>query len=124
MILGIGVDHIEIERVKKVSAKFPRRFSARIFTEGERNYIKTRANPYESMASRFAAKEACMKALGTGLSMGITWKDIAVERSGGPPRLHLSGQARTIFDRMGGKNLYVSLSHSSNSAVAFVVIEA
>jgi len=124
MILGVGVDHIEIDRLRSVVERFPERFIRRIFTAEEQDYFERKFNRFESMASRFAAKEACMKALGTGLSMGIKWTDIAVKRTGGPPRLSLSGQARKILENMGGKKLHVSLSHSRSSAVAVVIIES
>ena len=116
-----GVDIIEIDRVRRVAERYGRRFLGRIYTEGEIAYCRGRA---PQMASRFAAKEAVMKALGTG-TRGVRWKDIEVVRQrGGPPRIALHGTARARARKLGIENMALTLSHSHDYAVASVVAES
>ena len=116
-----GVDIIEISRVKRVSEQYGQRFSRRIYTEGEIAYCRGRA---PLMASRFAAKEAVMKALGTGIR-GVRWKDIEVVRQQGrAPRILLHGSALVRAHALGIEDIAVTLSHSHDYAVAFVVAES
>ncbi len=116
-----GVDIIEIARIRRVANQYGRRFLHRIYTEGEIAYCRGRA---PQMASRFAAKEAVMKALGTG-THGVRWKDVEVVRKrGGPPRVQLHGSALARARRLGIEEMAVTLSHSRDYAVAFVVAES
>ena len=117
-MLIAGVDIIEIERIRRISVKYADRFFHRIYTEGELAYSRGRA---PQLASRFAAKEATMKALGTGIR-GIPWKDIEVVRGRGQaPRIQLHGKAFTRAERLGLTDLALSLSHSRDFAVASVI---
>lgn len=124
MAVHCGVDIIEIDRVKK-SVDELESFRNRVFTEKEIAYCEDRNKAkYESYAARFAAKEAVLKALGTGLSDGVEWKHIEIindER--GKPVVILAHRALEIFREMNGKGIDISLSHCSTYAVAYVVIE-
>ncbi len=116
-----GVDLIEIPRIAAVRERYPVRFLEKVFTPGERRYARNRA---PQLASRFAAKEAVMKALGTGVR-GIPWKSIEVTRKrGGPPEIALHGPALVRAERMGVLRIALSLTHSKEFAAASVVIEA
>ena len=116
-----GVDIIEIDRIAKVRDRYPSRFLEKIYTPSERVYARNRS---AQLASRFAAKEAVMKALGTGVR-GVPWKSIEVTRKrGGPPEISLHGNAKKRSQRMGVTRIALSLSHSRNYAVASVVMEA
>ena len=120
-MLITGVDIIEIPRVKLVYERYTERFLKRIYTEGEIAYCRGRA---PQLASRFAAKEAVMKALGTGIR-GVRWKDIEVVRKrGGPPAIKLHGTALVRAERIGLDHLALSLSHSDEFAVASVIGES
>ena len=120
-MLVSGVDIIEIPRIRAVAERYGERFFRRIYTEGEIAYCRGRA---PQLASRFAAKEAVMKALGTGVR-GVRWRDIEVVRHRGQaPTVRLSGTARARAERLGIGHLAVSLSHSEEYAVAFVVGES
>ena len=119
-MLTTGVDIIEIPRVRLVLARYGQRFLERIFTEGEIGYCRGRA---PNLAARFAAKEATMKALGTGVR-GVGWKDIEVaRRESGAPHILLHGRAEKRAQRLGVEEISLSLSHSQEYAVAFVVAE-
>lgn len=125
MILGTGVDLAEVGRIQASIERYGERFTRRVFTEREIAYAERKANKYERYAARFAAKEAGMKALGTGWSGGITWKDLEVTNlSSGRPTLALHGVARDVADRLGVKTIHLSLTHSSAEAMAWVVLEA
>jgi len=120
-MLTTGVDIIEIPRVQRVLAEYGRRFLERIFTEGEIAYCRGRA---PNLAARFAAKEATMKALGTG-TRGVSWKDIEVlRRESGEPHIRLSGRAEACAQRLGVVEISLSLSHCQEYAVAFVVTQS
>ena len=113
-----GVDIIEIPRIKRVAEKYGTRFYRRVYTDGETTYCRGRA---PQLASRFAAKEAVMKALGTGIR-GVRWRDIEVVRQRGrAPTIQLHGTALARAKRLGIEHLAISLSHSEEYAVAFVV---
>ena len=117
-MLTTGVDIVEIGRVQQVLERWGQRFLDRIFTEGEQAYCAGRA---PNLAARFAAKEATMKALGTGVR-GVSWKDIEVVRQeSGAPSLRLTGRALQRFQSLGLSHLALSLSHSRDNAVAMVV---
>lgn len=125
MILGTGVDLAEVGRIQASIERYGERFTRRVFTEREVAYAERKANKYERYAARFAAKEAGMKALGTGWSGGITWKDLEVTNlSSGRPTLALHGVARDVADRLGVKTIHLSLTHTSAEAMAWVVLEA
>lgn len=129
MILGIGSDLIDIRRVEKTLARFGDRFVDRIFTATERRKAESRANPAWTYAKRFAAKEACSKALGTGFRRGTFWRDIAVVNlPGGRPTLQLSGGALGHLERLlppGHRaDIHVSLTDDYPLAQAIVVISA
>jgi len=120
-VLYVGVDIVEIDRVAAVAERYPVRFAHRIYTDGERAYCRGRA---PQLASRFAAKEAVMKALGTG-TRGVGWREIEVARKpGSAPEIVLHGRAKARAEKLGATRLAVSLSHSRDYAVASVVIEA
>jgi len=122
MIVGIGIDIIEVERIKSACRKT--RFLERIFTERERDYFESRRNNPCTIAGNFAAKEAIAKALGTGFG-GMGWKDIEVLREpDGRPYVLLHGKARERLSSLGGRRVWISISHIKNLAVAQAVIEA
>lgn len=124
MIVGIGSDVAEIARIRHSIARYGDRFLKRIYTEGEQAYSSSKANAAERFAARFAAKEAGMKAIGTGWRRGVTWKDFEVlnERSGRPTLL-LRGVAREIAERMGVERISISLTHTGDIAFAVVILE-
>ena len=121
VMLTTGVDIIEISRVRQVMERYGQRFLQRIYTPGEIAYCRERP---PNLAARFAAKEATMKALGTGVR-GVSWKDIEVVRhESGAPSIKLHGRAKGRAQRLGLREVSLSLSHSREYAVAFVVIQA
>lgn len=125
MILSIGIDLIEVGRVRQTVTRTPR-FVERVFTERERAYCESRgAAAAQSYAARFAAKEATLKALKTGWRDGIKWHDVEVcSKESGAPYLILTGKAKEIFDAMNATAIHLSLSHTTEHAIAQVVIEA
>ena len=124
MILGTGIDITEVPRVAETISRFGDRFLRRIYTEVEIRYCESKANRIERYAARFAAKEATMKALGTGWSRGIRWRDIEVYRSpGSRPTIRFHGKAAEFAVSMGVKNVALSLSHTFDQAVASVILE-
>jgi holo-[acyl-carrier protein] synthase len=125
MVLGLGTDLIETRRVQESIDRFGERFLERIFTAGEIAYCqRKKKNAAESFAARFAAKEAGAKALGTGISRGVSWKEFEVRRAAsGQPSLHLSGRAAELAELLGVKKVQLSLTHSRELAIAVVVVE-
>src|ERR1700728_1782665 len=124
MLLGLGTDLIETRRVEQSIDRFGDRFLERIFSPLEIAYCKRKKNAAESFAARFAAKEAGAKALGTGISRGVTWKDFEVKReASGKPTLSLSGRAAELAEAMGVRRVQLSLTHSRELAIATVVAE-
>lgn len=121
-ILGIGLDATDIPRVAEVFERYGDRFLRRVFTDGEIAYCTRRRNPVPHLAGRFAAKEAAMKALGTGHSRGVLWKDIEVVRGGGPPRLQLSGGAERRAASMNVRGSLLTITHSETLALAQVML--
>lgn len=126
-ILGTGIDIIEVERVERVLTR-PRigeRFRARIFTEGEIAYCESRGRPrYQSYAARFAAKEAAMKAMGTGWNRNAGWRDIEVVRERGrAPTIVLSGKAAEFARRRNITAFHLSITHTASNALAHVIAE-
>jgi holo-[acyl-carrier protein] synthase len=124
MIVGMGIDVAEVKRIRAVVESQGQRFVKRVYTEAEAAYCEQFKNKYERYAGRFAAKEAAMKALGTGWSRGVRWVDVEVVRQRhGRPSLLLHGEARKIADRLGVKNIAMSISHTAEQAFAQVIFE-
>jgi holo-[acyl-carrier protein] synthase len=124
MIIAIGIDIIEIARVEAVFSRQGERFRKRVFTESEVAYCERRALRLSSYAARFAAKEAAMKALGTGWADGVRWRDIEIVRDEkGAPTLRLHGRALERMHEIGARRAHVSLTHSQETAMAQVILE-
>ncbi len=125
MVLGVGTDLMETKRIEVSIDRYGKRFLERVFTAGEIAYcLRKKKNAAESFAARFAAKEAGAKALGTGISRGVTWKELEVRReANGRPTLHLSGRAAELAGIMGVRRMQLSLTHSRELAMAVVVAE-
>src|ERR1700689_4451820 len=124
MIVGSGIDLVEIERIKNAVDRYGERFLNRVFRNDEKAYCLRKRNSAESFAARFAAKEAAAKALGTGISHGVSWREIEVVRApSGKPSLRLHGRAAQMASRLGVARTAVSLAHSQAMAVASVVME-
>lgn len=121
-IIGLGLDATDIGRIADTITRYGERFTHRIFTDGEVAYCVRRKEPAIHFAGRFAAKEAAMKALGTGHSQGVLWRDIEVIRHGGPPQLQLHGGAARRFAAMGGRSSLLTITHSDALALAQVLI--
>ena len=126
MILGIGSDLIEIERVRRSLDRVGDRILQRVYTPGEVEYCRRKMhNAAESFAARFAAKEAAAKALGTGIAQGVAWTEIEVRRAPGQrPTLHFTGRAADRADGMGVRQAHLTLSHSREVALAMVALES
>lgn len=124
MIVGTGVDLAEVHRIRESIERFGDRFVHRIYTEHEIAYVQRKANRYERYAARFAAKEAGMKALGTGWHGKIQWKDFEVANlPSGRPTLLLHGEAERIATEIGVTAIHLSLTHTVESALAYVIFE-
>jgi holo-[acyl-carrier protein] synthase len=121
-IIGIGLDATDLPRIADMLQRYGERFLRRVFTEGEIAYCKRRRDPVPSLAGRFAVKEAAMKALGTGQSQGVIWKDIEVVRAGGPPQLRLHGGAARRADSMHVRRTLVTITHAQTIAMAQVML--
>jgi holo-[acyl-carrier protein] synthase len=121
-IIGIGIDATDIPRIARTLERYGERFLRRVFTAGEIAYCMRRRNPSPHLAGRFAAKEATMKALGTGHSRGVLWKDIEVVRGGGPPRIVLHGGAARRAESMQVARSLLTITHSDNLAFAQVML--
>jgi holo-[acyl-carrier protein] synthase len=125
MIVGTGIDIAEVPRIRHSIERFGDRFLKRIYTAGEIRYCDSKANRVERYAARFAAKEAAMKALGTGWSHGVRWRDCEVVRlPGGRPSITFHGKAAEFAARLGMKNAALSLSHTAEQAIAQVILES
>jgi holo-[acyl-carrier protein] synthase len=124
MIIGSGIDLVEIARVHASVERFGQRFLDRIFTPSEQAYCLRKRKSAESFAARFAAKEAGAKALGTGISRGVHWLEIEVGREpSGRPTLHFHGRAAQVASRLGVVHVSVSLTHGADLAMATVIVE-
>ncbi|MGE3179523.1 MAG: holo-ACP synthase [Vicinamibacterales bacterium] len=121
-IIGLGLDSTDIHRLESVIERWGDRFIARIFTDGEIAYCRRRHRPAVHFAGRFAAKEAAMKALGTGHTPEVLWRDVEVAREDGPPRLLLHGGAARRFASMGGSDALLTITHSETVALAQVLL--
>jgi holo-[acyl-carrier protein] synthase len=121
-IISAGLDATEVTRIQYMLDKYGDRFRQRIYTAGEIAYCERRRTAAQSYAARFAAKEAAMKALGTGRSRGVLWRDIEVTRApGGPPQLRFHGEAGRRFTAIGGVKSVLTLTHTNQLALAQVL---
>ena len=124
MIKGLGIDTIELSRIARVYERYNERFLDRIYAPEERSYALRYKDPVPRLAARFAAKEACMKALGTGWNFGVRWRDIVVvNHPGGKPEMKLHGRAATIFEQLSASRIHLSITHSREHATAVVIFE-
>jgi holo-[acyl-carrier protein] synthase len=124
MIVGLGTDLAEIGRIEHSISRFGQRFLDRVYTPGEIAYCMRKKSFGESFAARFAAKEAGAKALGTGISHGVSWREFEVRRErSGKPLLHLSGRAQELAEGLGVVRISLSLTHTKGMALAVVVME-
>jgi holo-[acyl-carrier protein] synthase len=124
MILGTGVDLAEVGRIRDAIGRYGDRFVRRIYTAGEIAYVERKANRFERYAGRFAAKEAGMKAIGTGWKRGVRWQDFEVSNlPSGRPTLRLHGEAARIAEKMGVKTISLSITHTSELGMAHVILE-
>jgi holo-[acyl-carrier protein] synthase len=121
-IIGLGIDATDLPRIRDTVERFGDRFLQRVFTAGEIAYCTRQKDPVPSLAGRFAAKEATMKALGTGHTRGVLWKDIEVFRLEGPPQLRLSGGAARRFEALGARRSLLTITHSEGLALAQVLL--
>lgn len=124
MIVGIGMDLVDIPRFALALERHGDRIRRRLFTEAEQQYCAARPSPPASLAARFAAKEAFMKAIGTGLAEGLRWTDVEViSLAGGRPALRLSGVAAEHLARLGATTHWLTLTHTAAAAAATVILE-
>jgi holo-[acyl-carrier protein] synthase len=124
MIVGTGIDIVEVPRIAASIERFGKRFIERVFTASEIHYCQSKANVMERFAARFAAKEAGFKAIGTGWRDGVTWKDVEVGREpGGRPTICYSGKAAEFAAKLGVRRASLSLSHTAQQAIAHVILE-
>ncbi len=124
MIVGIGTDLIEVDRIRKSVERYGDSFLHRVYTQKETAYAMSKQNFAERLAGRFAVKEAGMKAIGTGWRRGVTWKDFeVVNEPSGRPTLRLTGAAATIADALAVRRVSVSITHTATMAMAVVILE-
>jgi len=124
MIVGTGVDLAEVPRVRHLVERFGRRFIERVYTAAEIAYVERKANRFERFAARFAAKEAGMKAIGTGWRHGVTWQDFEVANlPSGKPTLRLHGVAARVAEKLGVRNISLSLTHTAEYGLAHLILE-
>ena len=125
MIVGTGIDITEVKRIAAAIARYGDRFLHRVYTQGEIDYCRSKRNANERFAARFAAKEAAMKAIGTGLRRGVTWHDVEVGREpGGRPTILFTGKAAEFAAQLGTKHIALSLTHTEETAMAQVILES
>jgi len=124
MIVGTGVDLAEVPRIRASIERFGARFVGRVYTPDEIAYVERKANKYERYAARFAAKEAGMKAIGTGWRLGVRWQDFEVANlRSGKPTLRLHGVAARVAEKLGVRNIALSLTHTKELGMAHVILE-
>lgn len=124
MIVGTGIDLAEVRRIEEAIGRYGDRFIHRIYTGTEIAYVSRKANKFERYAARFAAKEAGMKAIGTGWKRGVRWQDFeVVNLPTGRPTLRLHGIAAQVAEKLGVKRISLSLTHTSEQGMAFVILE-
>ena len=121
-IIGLGMDATDIERIAASVDRYGERFLNRVFTEGELEYCMRRRYPAPHLAGRFAAKEAGMKAIGTGHAFGVLWRDHEVVRHGGPPQLQFHNAAARHFERLGASRALLTITHTDTLALAHVIL--
>jgi holo-[acyl-carrier protein] synthase len=125
MIVGTGVDLAEVDRIQRSIERYGEKFIKRIYTPGEIAYVERKANKFERYAARFAAKEAGMKAIGTGWRHGVTWQDFEVANlRTGKPTLLFHGAAARYAERLGVKNVALSITHTAALGMAHVILES
>jgi holo-[acyl-carrier protein] synthase len=125
VIVGVGIDLAEVGRIQAAIERHGQRFIDRIYTPGEIAYVGRKANRYERYAARFAAKEAGMKAIGTGWRRGVRWQDFEVaNQASGRPILRLHGVAATVAESLGVANIALSLTHTAEQGMAIVILES
>jgi holo-[acyl-carrier protein] synthase len=122
-IVGIGVDLVSVDRVRAITQRWQERFLHRVYSEAERRDCLRRASPYASLAGRFAAKEAILKALGVGWSAGIRWQDVEVVNDpAGKPVARVEGRVRSLIEEAGVTRIHLSLSHDAGYAMAHAIL--
>jgi len=120
-VIAVGTDICDVQRIKKIEEQHGSRFLKKVFTGGEITYCMKKVSKHTSLAARFAAKEALLKALGTGLRNGLQWKEIEIENDQlGKPFFVFHGETQKILE---GRTVLLSLSHTDENAIAFVIIE-
>ncbi len=125
MIVGTGIDIAEVPRIAESIKRFGDRFIQRVFTDGEIRYCDSKANRFERYAARFAAKEAAMKALGTGWNHGVRWRDVEMAREPGRrPTIKFHGKAAEFAARLNTNNISLSITHTPEQAIASVILES
>lgn len=125
MIVGIGVDLVQIGRMARLLERWGDRLAGRLFTPAERDYAALQREPARHLAARFAAKEATLKALGTGMGYGLGWKEMEVIRDDrGRPTLRCTGRVAGLIAQRGARRIFLSLTHEADLALAQVVLEA
>lgn len=123
MIVGIGIDLVNVERIREMVQKWEDRFLNRIFTPAEQKYSLSFKRPYPHLAARFAVKEAALKAFGTGLRLGISWTEIEVRNEpSGKPVVVLHGKAKAFTDGAGVSGIFASISHDSGYSIGQVIL--
>ena len=124
MIFGTGIDIIEVDRIKNSIQKYSDRFEKKIFTQKEIVYCHSQADPAKHFAARFTVKEAVLKCFGTGMTGGILWKDIEVDKlNSGQPVLNLYGNGKELFNQLNLKHIHISITHDKTYAVAHAIAE-
>ena len=124
MIVGTVIDIVEVPRIGQSIERFGERFLNRIFTAAEIRYCESKANRVDRFAARFGAKEAGMKAIGTGMRGGVRWQDFEVGREpGGRPTMMFHGKAAQVAQGLGAKRAHLSVSHTQEHAIAYVILE-
>ena len=123
-IIGIGMDATEVPRIAAAIARYGDRFQHRILSDHEYAYCMRRRFAAPHVAGRFAAKEAGMKAIGTGQSQGVLWRNVEVIRHGGPPQLQFHGAAMGHFERLGATKAFLTITHTDTLALAHVILVA
>ncbi len=123
MIVGVGIDIVDVERIASLLERYGDRFLRRVFTESEVDYCRSKRNPSPHLSARFAAKEAASKALGTGFADGMRFIDIEVSRNHARPRILLHNRALALAEKLGVRRMHLSISHDRLYAAATVILE-
>ena len=124
MIFGTGIDIIEVDRIKNSIQKYSDRFKKKIFTQKEIDYCHSQADPAKHFAARFTVKEAVLKCFGTGMTGGILWKDIEVDKlNSGQPFINLHGNGKKLINQLNLKHIHVSITHDKTYAAAHAIAE-